>query len=303
MVADHREVTMSQTVGVVGLGNAGAAISKGLDGCFELVGHDVDPARREFVAGTGLRFLASVGEVADAADSVLLSLPRPEISLAVVDEILARDRPPAVVIETSTITPKVARVLGERCAGAAVGFVDAAIAGGVQAMAAGRNTFLVGGTDTDLALARTVLDPIAERLRHLGPVGAGSGAKVVHNAVMHALMVVLVEAGAMASKLEIALPTLVEILARPDGLMRPLDHRLAERIARGDYRAGMSVTNARKDSVLALETAQDLGVPLFATLAAHTPYEIAEQQGLGDLDYAALAKLWEQWCGVTLGET
>jgi 3-hydroxyisobutyrate dehydrogenase len=58
----------------------------------------------------------------------------------------------------------------------------------------------------------------------------------------------------------------------------------------------MSVSNARKDSTLALQTAQDLGVPLFATLAAHTPYEIAEQLGDGDLDYAALAKLWESWC-------
>ena len=60
----------------------------------------------------------------------------------------------------------------------------------------------------------------------------------------------------------------------------------------------MSVTNARKDSMLALETAQDFGVPLFATLAAHTPYEIAQQDGMGDLDYAALAKLWESWCRI-----
>jgi 3-hydroxyisobutyrate dehydrogenase-like beta-hydroxyacid dehydrogenase len=61
----------------------------------------------------------------------------------------------------------------------------------------------------------------------------------------------------------------------------------------------MSVSNARKDSVLALETAQDLQVPLFATLAAHSAYEIAEAKGLGDLDYAALAQLWEDWAGVS----
>jgi 3-hydroxyisobutyrate dehydrogenase-like beta-hydroxyacid dehydrogenase len=67
----------------------------------------------------------------------------------------------------------------------------------------------------------------------------------------------------------------------------------------GDYKAGMSVSNARKDSVLALETSQQLGVPLFATLASHTPYEIAEAKGMGDLDYAALAQLWEDWSGVS----
>jgi 3-hydroxyisobutyrate dehydrogenase len=113
---------------------------------------------------------------------------------------------------------------------------------------------------------------------------------------MHALMVVLIEAGAMAKKLEIPMDKMVEILGRPDGVMRPLQHRMRDRMMKGDYAGGMSVGNARKDSMLALETAQDYGVPLFATAAAHTPYEIAAQQGLAELDYAALAKLWEEWC-------
>ena len=55
-------------------------------------------------------------------------------------------------------------------------------------------------------------------------------------------------------------------------------------------------------SALALQTAQDYGVPLFATLAAHTPYEIAQQKGMGDLDYASLAKLWEEWWGLDFTE-
>jgi 3-hydroxyisobutyrate dehydrogenase-like beta-hydroxyacid dehydrogenase len=54
--------------------------------------------------------------------------------------------------------------------------------------------------------------------------------------------------------------------------------------------------------MLALQTAQDYGVPLFATLAAHTPYEIAQQKGMGDLDYASLARLWEEWCGLDFSE-
>ena len=292
---------MTQTVGIVGLGNAGAAIASALVQHFRVVGHDVDPERRDAVAATALRWAGSVGEVAELADTVLLSLPRPEISSAVVDEVLAVASPPAVVIETSTITPKVARDLAAACREAGIGFVDAAIAGGVQAMAAGENTFLVGASEQDFATAGTILEPIAARIHYLGPVGAGSGAKVVNNGVMHALMVVLIEAGAMASKLDIPMEKMIEILARPDGIMRPLEHRLGERMANADYAGGMSVTNARKDSMLALETAQALGVPLFATLAAHTPYEIAEQLGYGDLDYAALAKLWESWCGARFG--
>jgi 3-hydroxyisobutyrate dehydrogenase len=60
----------------------------------------------------------------------------------------------------------------------------------------------------------------------------------------------------------------------------------------------MSVSNARKDSVLAITTAQELGIPIYAILASHTPYEIAEASSMGNLDYASLATLWEQWTGI-----
>jgi len=289
---------MNNAIGMIGLGNAGAALAHALSENFALSGYDVDPKRKAAVEDLKITWSNSIESVITDADIVLLSLPRPEISLDVVRSIANAHSMTRLVIETSTITPKVARELAAICGTANIGFVDAAIAGGVQSMAAGENTFLVGGSEEDFAVARNILDPIAKRIHHLGPVGAGSGAKVVNNAVMHALMVVLIEAAAMASKLEIPMETMIEILARPDGIMRPLEHRMKDRIQNADYAGGMSVTNARKDSMLALETAQDLGVPLFATSAAHTPYEIAEQLGHGELDYASLAKLWEAWCNL-----
>ena len=287
---------MNNTVAIIGLGNAGAALARGLSGKFPLRGYDVSSERRDAVADLEFDWLSSLEAVVAEADFALLSLPRPEISRAVVEAITRTPTTVRTVIETSTITPKVARDLAAICKTANIGFVDAAIAGGVQSMAAGENTFLAGGSEADFSSARTILEPIAAHIHFLGPVGAGSGAKVVNNAVMHALMVVLIEAGAMAKKLEIPMETMTEILARPDGLMRPLEHRFRERMCNADFTGGMSVTNARKDSLLALETARDLGVPLFAISAAHTPYEIARQLGYGELDYAALAKLWESWC-------
>jgi 3-hydroxyisobutyrate dehydrogenase-like beta-hydroxyacid dehydrogenase len=289
---------MNNKVAIIGLGNAGASLARALSGKFPLSGFDTNAGRRQVVADLELEWRDSIEAAVADADYALLSLPRPDISRSVVTAIVGARSRPKMVIETSTITPKVARDLATDCVRAGVGFVDAAIAGGVQAMAAGENTFLVGASEEDFAVARIVLEPIASRIHFLGPVGAGSGAKVVNNGVMHALMVVLIEAGAMAVKLDIPMEKMIEILARPDGIARPLEHRMRERMANADYAGGMSVSNARKDSTLALETAQDLGVPLFATLAAHTPYEIAHQVGYGDLDYAALAKLWESWCDV-----
>ncbi len=291
---------MQTTVGIVGLGNAGSAMATALSGKMGLVGFDVNPKRRQAVAHLALEWAASLSELAQKVGTVVLSLPKPEISKAVVTELVQSAKAPELIIETSTITPQVAQELDAICQPHHVRFIDAAIANGVASMAAGKITFLVGGEPDDVARAHPVLEGMAEAIMHLGPVGTGMGAKVVVNAVAHAVMVVLIEAGAMATKLGLPMQTLVDILRRPEGLIRPLTHRLQERIMQGNYAGGMSVSNARKDSTLALQTAQELGVPLYAIQASHTPYEIAEALGMGNLDYAALATLWEQWAAVQL---
>lgn len=289
---------MDAPVGIIGLGNAGSALATALSGKMPLYGYDVNQARRQVVAALAIECTDSMAALGSQVSAVVLSLPKPEISKATVAQLLALAAGPHLIIETSTITPNVAQELDAMCQARQVSFVDAAIAGGVAGMAAGSTTFLVGGREADYARALPILEAMSETVMHLGPVGTGMGAKVVVNAVLHALMVVLIEAGAMASKQGIALPTLIDILRREEGMMRPLTHRVQERMLGGNYRGGMSVSNARKDSTLALEMAQQLGVPLFAIQASHTPYEIAASGGMGELDYAALATLWEKWAGV-----
>ena len=290
---------MNAAVGIIGLGNAGSALATALSGKRPLYGFDINAQRRQVVAHLPIEVTASIVALGSQVTAVVLSLPKPEISRATVAELLAADSVPDLIIETSTITPKVAQELDRMCQASKVSFVDAAIAGGVAGMAAGSTTFLVGGSEADYAKAHPILEAMSETVMHLGPVGTGMGAKVVINAVLHALMVVLIEAGAMASKQGIPMPTLIDILRREEGLLRPLTHRVQERMLSGDYEGGMSVSNARKDSALALEMAQELGVPLYAIQASHTPYEIAAASGMGDLDYAALATLWEGWSNVT----
>ncbi|MEK9717650.1 MAG: NAD-binding protein, partial [Candidatus Puniceispirillum sp.] len=235
-------------------------------------------------------------------DVVVLSLPHPEISVAVTTTLMACDTRPALIIDTSTVTPQTAIDCAAVAAAGDSAFVDAAIAGGVASMASGQMTFFMGGTPAAKALARPVLEPVAAGIYDLGEIGAGMGIKVVNNAVMHAVMVVLIEAFAMSKSLGVPSDTLISILNREEGLLRPLVHRVAERMKYADFDGGMSVTNARKDSCLALTTAQELGVPLFAISASHTPYEIAAAKGLGDADYAALSQLWEDWAAVLFKE-
>jgi 3-hydroxyisobutyrate dehydrogenase-like beta-hydroxyacid dehydrogenase len=229
---------------------------------------------------------------------VLLSLPSASASAAVVRELAAHLAPGGVVVETSTVNPFDIRGLEPVCLEAGLHLVDAAILSGVDQMRAGATTLLVGGADEAVAAASPVLDLLGGRQVRLGALGTGMAAKVANNAVAHAVMVVLLEASAMAQAAGVPLDVFADLLAGPDaGLTRPLTHRLRERVFSGDYDGGMPTEAARKDSVLALRLAQEAGVPLFAIQAAHVPYELALAAGFGRDDYAALARLWEGWTG------
>jgi 3-hydroxyisobutyrate dehydrogenase-like beta-hydroxyacid dehydrogenase len=229
-----------------------------------------------------------------------MSLPRPAISLECTAQLVNAWDDPGAIVETSTVTPADARRAATLCATAGSHFVGAAILSGVKPMKEGTTSLLIGGSPDAVMRVSGVLDAITPNQRVLGDVGTGMAMKVINNAVAHAVYVVLSEALAMAQANGINLPTFTEILSDPEGgLLRPLTHRIAERVASGDFEGGMSIDAARKDSELALELAQASGIPLFATQAAHTAYEIAVAEGIGRLDYAAVATLWDRWAHST----
>ena len=296
-------------VGLLGLGNMGAAIAHRLVAHFAVVGFDPDDDRRREAAARGVTMVDSVEEVAAAARVVVLSLPRPAISLDATRRLTTVWGTTTVatapagtatagvatsgaatagtatagaataggtggaIVETSTVTPNDAKEAAGVCSATGCHYVDAAILSGVGPVTEGRTSLLVGGATASIALVQPVLDAITPTQRHLGDVGAGMAAKVINNAVAHAVYVVLSEAVAMGRANGIELATIVDMFSDPEGgLIRPLTHRIAERVAMGDYDGGMPVDAARKDSELALQLAQSSRIPLFAIQAAHSVY-------------------------------
>ncbi|GAA4903151.1 NAD(P)-dependent oxidoreductase [Streptomonospora salina] len=295
----------SVQVALCGLGNMGSAIAGRLtDAGLPALVFDLDAERtRRAAEASGAAAAASVAELA-TADVVLLSLPTPKASLEVVAELAPLMRADGVIAETSTVNPPDMAAAGEVCAPHGVGIIDAAILSGVSQMRCGAAALLVGGEDRHVRKAEPVLDAISGSIRRFGPLGSGMSAKVLNNAVAHAVMVVLSEAGALAAATGVSGTALAELLGGADaGLTRPLTHRFVERILRAEYEGGMPTEAARKDSALVLDLAQQTNVPLFALQSTHTVYELGLAQGLGRYDYSAIATLWEQWTGRPMSET
>lgn len=285
-------------IGLIGAGNAGQAILQALAAHDRLNVYDQDPARLENL-DAGCAVAPSATVLAAEADIIILSLPSPAASLSVVNEISQTIRPGTVVLESSTVSPGDVDALQGILAPLGARVIDAAIIGGVDKLATGNGVFLVGSPEAEAGEAGPLLRSISEEIFFLGRRGDGMRAKLVANAVAHAAYVLLLEAGALAVAQDIPISVFARLMERESGLMRPLAHRFNERLREGDFTGGMSTLNARKDSGLVLESARLLGVPLFAIPSAHAAYEIAVAEGLGELDYAAMGRLWEKWLGIS----
>lgn len=289
-------MTHPKNVAVYGLGNMGYLIAHRLAQQFALQVADLDGRRIEQAcAELSASPIRDGGDLA-RTDVVVLSLPGPKASLAVLRQIAPHLPAGAVVVETSTVNPEDIQACVAVLEPYGLDLIDASVMAGVSQMEAGDAMLLVGGEPDAIRRCEAVLDAIAPRRINFGGLGAGAAAKVINNAVAHAVMVVVAEAGSMATAAGIDCDKFVQLLSDAKmGLHRPLTYRYAQRVMQDDYEGGMPLDAARKDSVLALALGQALGVPLFAIQASHSVYEMAVAAGHGRDDYAAIVKLWSDW--------
>ena len=290
---------MTNRIALVGLGQMGLPIAKRLATEFDVLAFDISAERRALAdENERITTTENLDELA-ACSVIVLSLPNPAVSLDVLSQMLPHFKGGSLVVETSTVLPQDVREEQRMLESAGVRVVDAAVLSGVAQMESGNATLLVGGASADIDEAAPVLSALGGAgVERFGELGTGMAAKVVNNGVAHAVMVVLVEAFALARAEGVDLNDIAAMLNREDGgLQRPLNHRIMDRMASGDFTGGMPLDAARKDSTLALAMAQQARTPLFATQAAQTVYDIAASLGLGREDYSAVAKLWEEWTG------
>lgn len=287
---------MKDRVAVFGLGNMGYPLAGRVARKLDTQVFDLDHARMDAAAA---EFRATpVHSFAEVAGTrfIVLCLPHPKASIDVLQNIRPYLRDDAVVIETSTVNASDIKRAAQELNDVGATLIDASILAGVSQMQAGSATLLLGGDEAAITASRAVLDAIAEKQVYFGDLGTGASAKVINNAVAHAVMVVVCEAGAMATASGVNIERLIGLLSDPEmGLHRPLTFRYAKRVMQSDYDGGMPLSAARKDSELALQMAQETGVPLFAIQACHSPYEIGVGAGYGREDYAVIARLWDDW--------
>lgn len=180
-------------VGLVGLGKMGFNMRARLrDAGHEVIGFDPRPEVSDVAS------LEELAEVLSSPRVVWVMVPSGTVTDQTIVSLAGILGPGDLVIDGGnsryTEDEPHAKLLGDN----GIAFIDAGVSGGVWGLTEGYG-LMVGGADEDVARAMPIFDalrppgPVEDGFVHVGPVGAGHFAKMVHNGVEYALMTAYAE--------------------------------------------------------------------------------------------------------------
>ena len=291
----------SRKIGFIGLGLMGRPMSLNL----LKAGHSVTvwnrtASRASELVAAGATLAKTPREVAAASEILFTIVSDPPALEEVLwghggkeDGALAGLRPSSIYVDSSTISPALARKVAAACDERKVRFLDAPVTGGDWGAREGNLVFMIGGDAETLRAVEPVLGVMGKRWFHLGPHGAGQTIKLAMNGILAVQVGVMAEALAIVKKAGLNETQLIEVMQASMARSGLLDLK-APLMVKGEYKPSFPLRLMHKDLGLALDLANQLGVSLPATAAAREVYNYVKGGAKEDLDYSAVMRFWKE---------
>ncbi len=288
---------MKPAVGLMGLGLMGHPMAANLQKAgFPLTVWNRTPAKAEDLVRDGARLAATPREAAAHSDVLVMIVSDPPA----VEEILWGPegalrglRRGSVLIDSSTISPELARRSADACAERGVEYLDAPVTGGDWGAKAGELVFMIGGKEEVLERVRPVLSAMGKKFFLLGPTGAGQTVKLAMNLLLALEVGALAESLALVTAGGVAGERLVEVMQSSMGRAKVLDVK-APLMLNNQFQASFPLRLMHKDMRLALEFAAQKNVTLPAAAASFATYSAVRDASRDDPDYSAVARFWKK---------
>jgi len=314
---DASSVGPRPLLGVIGLGIMGAPMARNLlRAGFPLVVWNRTAARAEALAAEGAEQASSPREVAErAAITISMLSDSPDVeavyrgAAGVLAGVTSRGRgrsrsrereTPPVLIDMSTIAPRIARELAQEAAERGAAMLDAPVSGGDVGAQEGTLSIMVGGDAAALEIARPVLEVLGKRITHVGASGAGQIVKACNQIVVGLTLEALGEALVLGSKAGVDPAAIVEALGGGLAASRVLEVRGPKLLAR-DFAPGFKLDLHAKDLAIVLATARELGVALPGTVLVDELFRAEQSRGHGEADNSTVVRALEALAGHEIG--
>jgi 3-hydroxyisobutyrate dehydrogenase len=281
------------TIGFIGLGVMGEPMCGHLArrSGIPVLACDLRPEPLDRLAAQGVR-AASMQQIAETCDVILLSLPDGKAVGNVVAQLEPHLRAGQCVVDTSTSSVELTRQIGARLTAKGILYADAPVARTREAASRGELSIMVGATEATFARIRPILETMGTDVTLCGPVGCGQVVKILNNMLVFQHCGALAEAIAIGRRNgvppDILLPTMAmgsgdSFVLRNHGIKAMLPGVFPERAFSTHY--------AIKDLSYALEMAEASGLDMAAAKLTMARLKQAAEAGYGDQYHPVVLKV------------
>ncbi|MGZ5791949.1 MAG: NAD(P)-dependent oxidoreductase [Croceibacterium sp.] len=289
------------TVGFLGLGRMGAPMAANLVGRVDrLLVHDLSQPAVDALVAKDAEAAGSTSALGERCDVVFMSLPTPPIVRAAAAEILAGGSP-RILCDLSTSGPKLAQELHDMAAAKGVASFDAPVSGGIRGAEQGTLAIMVGGPEALWPELEPLLAHIGKPFYMGETPGAGQVTKLANNLLSLAAIATTAEAMTLGIKAGLDPARMIEVLNAGTGANSATRDKWPRAVLPRTFDFGFSAQLSLKDTRLAVEEAQAMGVPLPTgeRLAALLDRVLATYGD--DADFTEMAKVVEADAGLDPG--
>ncbi len=280
-------------VSFIGLGTMGSPMALNiLNAGYRLTVHNRTRERESSLVQVGAQAADSPAKAASEADLIITCVSdTPDVEAVIVGDqgIIQTARPGSIVIDMSTISPSVSQQIAQQLATRDIKFLDAPVSGGSEGAQKGTLSIMVGGDAEAVEQARPVLQTMGSTITHIGPVGSGQLTKAINQIIVAGTYWAVAEGINLGLKAGLDMDKVVQAVGSGAAGSWGLTHRSGNMIS-NTYPLGFRVRLHRKDLVIALNAARELGVtlPMAAYVEQIETGLIA--QGYGDEDISAMSR-------------
>ncbi|MGG1314469.1 MULTISPECIES: NAD(P)-dependent oxidoreductase [Cohnella] len=292
-------------IGFIGLGIMGKPMAANLlRKGYEVTVYNRTPGKTDELAALGALVAKTPLELAQASDVVVTMVSNDQAVEEIYfgqNGIAAGIRPGSTVIDSSTISPSLARRIASELAEKSVRFLDAPVTGSKPAAIDGTLLFMVGGDKETVEAQRELLLAMGREVLHMGENGSGAAAKLAHNTIVGINAAGLIEGMAIAAKAGIDAESFLKVVQGGGAASKQAELK-GRKIIGHDFSVQFSLALMLKDLKLSSALTDGLGVPTPMLEAAKSLFQTGQAAGYGDEDLAALARVYESWIGRRIGE-
>jgi 3-hydroxyisobutyrate dehydrogenase-like beta-hydroxyacid dehydrogenase len=288
-------------IGFIGLGNMGSHMARRLvEAGHRVVVYDTRQEAIGNLAAIGAIAARSPAEVADAAETVMASLPTPDVVLKVAtgpNGVIEGKRVKRFVDLSTTgavMAQRVFKLLGQR----GIVQIDCPVSGGVPGAEKGTLALMTSGPRGEIALIEPALASIG-KFFYLGErPGAGQTMKLVNNVLSATAMAASSEAIVTGMKAGLDPYLMLDVINAGTGRNTATEDKFTKAILPGTFDLGFTAGLLLKDVNLFLAEREALGVPTDVIATVAKALQLTCDENGSDADVSTIIQPIEKRAGV-----